>query len=123
MGVEEFVGRLAATDPAAAAILRDHLADNEDELLLHPLVARIRDLAISSFDEGNLGLAARLVAVFDEALRVGDGQVENSVAVSFVEDTPWWDPARQEFIATWPATLRAEYERLRAESERRRGRS
>jgi len=57
--------------------------------------------------------------VFDTGLREGDERVENAVAVSFVEDTPWWDPDRSAFIASWSPALRAEAERWRSEAENR----
>lgn len=43
----------------------------------------------------------------------GNERVENAVAVSFVEDTGWWDDAMAPFIAAWPEPLRAEARRQR----------
>lgn len=96
--------------PEVQALLDEHLADF-DELLLHMLVARVRDMAIAAFESGNRDLASRIVTVFDEGLRTGDESVENAVAVSFVEDTPWFDPARKKFIKSWPQALRDEAKR------------
>jgi hypothetical protein len=112
MTADEFVQRLVEVGEVRA-ILEEHLADNEGELLLHPFVDRVRDLAIASFDTGDRALSDRIVAVFDSGLREGDDRVENAVSVSFVEDTPWWDADRQAFIASWPPALRAEAERQR----------
>jgi hypothetical protein len=82
----EFAARLAAVAPPVRHLLEDHLADN-GELLLHPFVTRVRDLAIEAFDEGTSKLSGSLVEVFEAGLRDGDAAVENAVAVSFVEDT------------------------------------
>jgi hypothetical protein len=71
----------------------------------------VREAAITAFEGGDRDLSDRLILVFDTGLRVEDDEAENAVAVSFVEDTPWWDADRQAFIATWPAAVREEAER------------
>ncbi|MDP8961347.1 MAG: hypothetical protein M3N32_07030 [Actinomycetota bacterium] len=109
---DEFVRALVEAIPEVQPILDEHLADN-DELLLHPFVARVRDFAIAAFDNGNRTLSDRIVAIFERGMRDGDEGVENAVAVSFVEDTPWWDTNRQAFIDSWPPALRAEAGRQR----------
>lgn len=98
--------------PEVQPVLDEHIADN-DELLLHLFVARARDFAIAAFDKGNRRLSDRMVAIFERGIREGDEAVENAVAVSFVEDTPWWDTSRQAFVDSWPPALRAEVERQR----------
>jgi hypothetical protein len=103
----EFVDRMVKSAPEVEALLDEHLADF-DEVLLHLVVARVRDMAIAAFESGDRDLANRIVSVFDEGLRTGDDSVENAVAVSFVEDTQWWDPARKKFIKSWPRALRDE---------------
>ncbi len=109
---EDFVERLVQEVPEVRPIVEEHLADH-DELLLHVLTARVRDCAISAFDQGDRDLAGRIVKVFDVGLREGDQRVENVVSVSFVEDTPLWDPARTAFIDSWPGGLTSEAERQR----------
>jgi hypothetical protein len=47
-------------------------------------------------------------------LQEGDERVENAVAVSFVEDTGWWESDMVAFVASWPTPLRAEADRQRA---------
>jgi hypothetical protein len=108
----DFVQQLASVAPEAQAILSEHLADN-GEVLLHPLVARMRDLAFDACERGDASLSTRLVAVFDAGLRDGADSVQNAVSVSFVEDTPYWDPTRQRFIQSWPKALRDEAQRWR----------
>ena len=110
MSTDEFVQEFLRVAPEVRPILEEHLADY-DELLLHVFVAWVREAAITAFETGDRDLSDRLISVFDSGLRLGDDEVENAVAVSFVEDTPWWDADRQTFIATWPAALREEAER------------
>lgn len=109
---DEFVRALVEAIPEVQPILDEHLTDN-DELLLHPFVARVRDFAIDAFDNGKTTLSDGIVAILERGMRDGDEGVENAVAVSFIEDTPWWDTNRQAFIDSWPPALRAEAERQR----------
>ncbi|HET8930029.1 MAG TPA: hypothetical protein VFN21_05165, partial [Acidimicrobiales bacterium] len=114
----DFVEVLLARVPELRAMFDEHLAYH-DEILLHVFVAEVRDVAIDAFDNGERDLSNRISVVFDAGLRDGDETVENAVAVSFVEDTPWWSPDRADFIASWPAALRAEADRWRSEAEQR----
>ena len=109
---EDFVEGLVQDVPEVRPIVEEHFSDH-GELLLHLLTARVRDRAISAFDQGDQDLAGRIVIVFDAGLRQGDDRVENAVSVSFVEDTPLWDSARSEFISSWPRALKDEAERQR----------
>ena len=92
-------------------MVEEHVADQGGELLLHLLMGDLRRLAIAAFDRGDGDLLQRLLSVLDAALRDGDERVENAVAVSFVEDTGWWEPEMQPFMATWPNALQAEAEK------------
>jgi hypothetical protein len=92
----------------------DHLEAN-DGLLLHLLTADLRRFAVQSFDAGPRDVLEGLLAVVDDALREGTDDVKNAVAVSFVEDTGWWDLATRPFIEVWPAALEAEVERQRSQ--------
>jgi hypothetical protein len=96
--------------PETQPVVDEHLEDN-DGLLLHLLTADLRRYAIQSFDFGKGDVLDRLLAVVDVALRDGTDDVQNAMAVSFVEDTGYWDPAMQPFVAVWPSSLRAEAER------------
>jgi hypothetical protein len=108
----DFLDTLAREVPETHPVMAEHLKDN-DGLLLHPLTADLRRYAIQSFDSGQSDVLDRLLAVIDMALRDGTDDVQNAMAVSFVEDTGWWDLAMQPFIAVWPSSLRAEAERQR----------
>ena len=70
-------------------------------------------MAIAMFERGESDSLARLLGVLDRSLLEGDEDVENAVAVSFVEDTGWWDPEMGPFMSVWPAGLMAEAERQR----------
>lgn len=94
----------------------EHLADN-DGLLLHLLMADLRRLAVQSFEGGQSEVLDRLLVVLDVALSEGTDDVQNAIAVSFVEDTGWWAPAMQSFIESWPAGLRAEVVRQRSQRQ------
>lgn len=110
----EFVERVAATSGPAAAVVTEHLDDNDGELLLHLLVADLRRLAISAHRNSEPDVLAPLLAAMTVGLVEGDEAVENAVAVSFVEDTGSWDKKTADFISSWPAELRAEDERQQA---------
>lgn len=108
-----FVDLVVARVPEAVPTVREHLADNDGELLLHLLMADLRRLAVNWFDQGSVAPLDRLLAVVDAGLCRGDERVENAVAVSFVEDAAWWEPASGAFVATWPSGLAQEVERQR----------
>lgn len=72
-----------------------------------------RDLAIDALERGESDLSARIVAVLDDGLREGDAAAANAIAISFVEDTPLWDPDRKDFIESWPQALQQEAQRQR----------
>jgi hypothetical protein len=110
---DEFVAQLVETCPGFRPCLDEHLQDNE-EVLLHLLVADVLRFAISKFEESSEDDLARCLAAVATGLTDGDEQVENAVAVSFVEDTGWWDDTMAPFIATWPEPLKAEAQRQRA---------
>lgn len=107
-----FLEDLLREVPEAEVVVEDHLA-YYDELLLHLLVADIRRLAIAMFERGQSEPLARLLRLLDRSLTEGDDPVENAVAVSFVEDTGWWNPEVSAFMDAWPAGLAAEAERQR----------
>lgn len=112
-----FLVTLLAEVPEIAPLVAAHLDDQEGELLLHLLMADLRRFLIDAWQRQDDDLVGRGLGLLDTALTAGDEYVENAVAVSFVEDTGWWEPDMQPFIATWPAGLAAEVGRLRNGSE------
>ena len=113
MTATDFLDALARDVPECQSVVVEHLEDN-DGVLLHLLVADLRRFAIKSFDAGQSDVTDRLLALVDVALREGTDDVQNAMAVSFVEDTGWWDRSMQPFIEAWPAGLRAEVDRQRS---------
>ena len=108
-----FVSRLTSAVPESLATLREHLADQEGELLLHVLMGDLLRLALIWFREGRTDALTRLLAVLEAGLREGDEYVSNAVAVSFVEDIGWWEAGMRPFITTLPGELAKEVERQR----------
>lgn len=116
MNGSEFLADLRSRVPGGGPTIDENLADQDGELLLHLLLADLRNLALSWFGEGRREELAQLLSVVESGLTDGDEYVENAVAVSFVEDTPWWDEAMEGFMSTWPLGLQREAERQRAAS-------
>lgn len=102
--------------PEAQATVQRHLEDNGGELLLHLLTADLRRLAIRWLEHRRYEPLGRLLQVVESGLQEGDEDVENAIAVAFIEDTGWWDPKTEPFIAMWPAGLLDELERQRRTS-------
>jgi hypothetical protein len=90
----------------------EHLADN-DELLPHLLVADLRRCAEAAHESRDFDLRDRVLALMDSALAAGDAALDNAVAISFVEDSGWWEPGKKEYLASWPSTLTVELNRQR----------
>ncbi len=112
MTADDFLAALAIEVPETQQVVKDHLKDN-GQLLLHLLTADLRRSAIDAFASGHPEVLGRLLALIDRALRDGVDDVNNAMAVSFVEDTGWWDPAMQPFIEAWHLGLQAEVDRQR----------
>lgn len=107
MTAEDFLAALDREVPEVQPVVREHFGDN-DELLLHLLTADLRRYAIEAFNVGNSDVLRRLLNVINCALVEGTEDVENAMAVSFVEDSGWWDTAMQPFVESWPPELRNE---------------
>jgi hypothetical protein len=110
----QFLERLRSLVPETEPTVHEHLLENYGELLLHLLTADLRRLAIAWFSEARDEPLHRLLDVVATGLREGDDHVRDAMAVSFVEDTGWWEPEMHPFIATWPAGLAHELARQRA---------
>ena len=110
---DDFVASLRAAGPEATATVNENLRDQGGEVLLHLMVADLRRLALRLFEQADSDNLGRLLTALNQGLIEGDPEVENAVAVSFVEDTGWWDQSMSAFIDSWPDGLRAEVERQR----------
>lgn len=113
MDSDQFLQELLRVVPEARTTVDEHLRDH-GEVLLHLLVADLRRLTLRAHQTGDDALSDRLLSVMAAALTSGDEQVENAIAVSFVEDSAWWEPPAESFLRTWPAPLVQEVERQRA---------
>jgi hypothetical protein len=114
MTKEQFVEQLRRYCPESRSLIDEHLGDSDGEILLHLLVADVLRLSIELFEAHQIDALNRCLRVLAAGLGEGDEYVQNAVAVSFVEDTPWWDETKFPFIGVWPEVLRAEAERFRA---------
>ncbi|MDQ3643705.1 MAG: hypothetical protein M3450_20120 [Actinomycetota bacterium] len=110
----EFVEGLVGMAAETRALVDEHLKDHYGEVLLHLLIGDLRRFLLAAFKQGDERVLQRCLDHLDLALRDGDSEVENAVAVSFVEATGWWDPSMRAFIDTWPPALRAEADRQEA---------
>ncbi|WP_193610394.1 DUF7674 family protein [Nocardioides lijunqiniae] len=110
----DFVDLVIERVPEAEPKVRENFADNDGELLLHLLMSDLLRLAVSWFDQGMVDPLERLLAAVDGGLAEGDDYVKGAVAVSFVDDTGWWESSTQPFIEAWPAGLQAEVDRQRS---------
>ena len=113
---EQFVVQLRRDFPESHSTIEEHRRDFDGEVLLHLLVADVLRLAIDLFETHQTEALDRCLKVVATGLAEGDEYVNNAIAVSFVEDTPWWDETKFPFIAAWPEVLRAEAERFRTAS-------
>lgn len=108
---DRFVTGLLASLPEAAPLVAEHLDDQDGSLLLHLLVADLRRFLLDAWKRREEDVVERGLAFLDAALTTGDDHVKNAVAVSFVEDSAWWERDFQPFIVSWPAGLIAGLER------------
>lgn len=109
-----FVAALVMACPEIGSIVTKHLATYKKDLFLHLLVAEIRRFSEELFEAGLASRQERCLAAVGFGLHFGDDEVENAIAVSFVEDAHWWDEANTPYIATWPKVLADEVDRQRA---------
>lgn len=110
---DNFVERLVAAVPEMQDVVSEHLSDNYEELLLHLLVADLRRAATSAWGADDFELCARLLEFMSSAFETADDDVDNAIAVSFVEHIGAWPEETPDFIASWPEPLLVELDRQR----------
>jgi hypothetical protein len=108
----DFVAQVRAADPRLSAVVEEHLADN-DQLLLHLLVADLRREAEAAHAADDVELRDQVLALMDSAMAGGDAATRDAVAISFVEDSGWWEPDRADYFTCWPQAFRLELSRQR----------
>jgi hypothetical protein len=69
----------------------EDLADNEDDLLLHLLVSDFRRQARTAHESHDFALSDAVLALLDWGIVEGGETLDNAIAVSFVEDSAWWE--------------------------------
>jgi hypothetical protein len=103
---------LRAVVPEFGPTIDEHVAEY-DEVLAHVLFGDLTRFVLAAHERGDTDLEQRSLSFLERALREGDEQVQNLVAVSFVENVGPREQAQRDFIAAWPDALRMEAERQR----------
>ena len=103
-----FVDDLLSAVPEATGMVREHLDDQDGELLLHLLMADLLRFGVAAFESARTGEALRILHFVERCLAEGDEYVTNAVQVSFVENYGYGRNEPVSFLAIWPATLREE---------------
>jgi hypothetical protein len=108
-----FIDELRTLGPAVERLIRDNDDPQDGGVLLHTLVSDVYRWCVDAFERGRTEELDRCLRLLAEGLRCGTEELENAVAVSFVEMCEWWDPATLPFRRTWPLPLREELDRQR----------
>lgn len=113
----DMFSRIVAEVPAFAAVLAEHLADNE-ELLPHVLMADCGRFVSSHYSGSAETMGgvpsedevSRVLSVLNTAMKWGDDDTRNAIAVSFVEYL-WMEPHYAAISPLLGSALREEIER------------
>lgn len=98
--------------PEFGPVIDEHIAYYEGPVQ-HVLFGDLTRFVLGARQRGDHLLVERCLGFLDVALRDGDDEVQNLVAVSFVENVELWDDDVRDFIRSWPTALLAEAERQR----------
>jgi hypothetical protein len=112
MTTSDAIEALRVAVPEFDAPIDEHVA-GFDEMLPHVLFGDLARFVLAAHESRDTDVEQRSLAFLDRALREGDDEVQNLVAVSFVENVGPHDREQRDFIRTWPKALRAEAERQR----------
>jgi hypothetical protein len=86
MSPSELFDSIVAVAPPFQAVRREHLVDNDDQLLPHLLMSDLLRYLGSGITRGvDRAEIVAILNVLDEALASGNSETENAIAVSFVE--------------------------------------
>ncbi|QSB24657.1 DUF7674 family protein [Curtobacterium sp. 24E2] len=108
MSTSDFADAVIAHVPAARSLVEENWDDEDDELLLHPFMYDLFVLAKSAYAAGDQATATWILRIVDDGLVLGDGHVQNAVALSFVEHYGAGPDETKAFLSTWPRGLRDE---------------
>ncbi len=86
-GQVALLGALAWRFPALRPELDEHLADNDGEILPHPLMSAYERWAEAALQAGDAELAP-VLAFLEDAYENGGEEVEELISVSFLEHLP-----------------------------------
>jgi hypothetical protein len=107
--MSEALDELLVAVPEFRETFDEHVADYG--VLPHVLFGDLTRFVLAAHDRHDEDLERRSLSFLDHALRDGDKDVQNLVAVAFVENV---DQRRYaDFIAEWPNALQAEATRQR----------
>jgi hypothetical protein len=111
---DSVAAELLTAVPEFRSHYEEHLRDNNDELLLHPLLADLARFAVDAQRAGDQEGVKRVLAAAERLLADGDESTQELVAVSFVEHLgAETEPGEHEVVAMFPAGLAAELKRQR----------
>jgi hypothetical protein len=114
MTADEFMAELDRRVPEAAELVRDQLGFMEVPHL-HLLLPELLRMATELYASGQTETLARLQNLVAEGMAHGDEDVENAVAVSFVEHLGAFLLETPAFIAQLPQPLLGELRRQKDE--------
>src|SRR5688572_17197555 len=103
--IDDLVRDLVDAAPELDAVLQEHLADN-DELLPHVLFGDVTRWL------GEHGPNAAVLAVLEHHMAAGDDDVQNVLAVSFLENLVAGEPSDDAIRAALGPRLRAELDAI-----------
>ena len=103
--IDELVRDLIVAAPELDAVRREHLADN-DELLPHLLFGDVTRWVVER------GPVPELLAVLEHHMEAGDEEVQNVIAVSFLENLLGDDPGERAVQAALGPRLKAEFDAM-----------
>lgn len=106
MSPEDFAALLVESVPVLQPVVDENRDD--DGLLLHLLMSGVLKCSARAFSRGDLDLSKWCLDLVERAFRQGDADVQNAASVSFCENAGAYPDETREFIAAWPAVLRAE---------------
>jgi len=108
--VRQLLDALRAEVPELGPVIDDHIA-TFGGVLPHVLFGDVTRFVVTAHSEDRSEVEDRCLRLLDRALRQGDDEVVNLVAVSFVESTAPWEEATRIWATSWPSGLREEAER------------
>jgi hypothetical protein len=108
----DFLPGLADDVPVLGPIVREHLEDNEGELLPHLLLSDVRQWCVEHVAT-DPATVQQVVDGLEGAVASGDEAIENAVAVSFVEDLMADGASGEAVLALVPPRMRAMIEWFR----------